>query len=323
MSIYRIRPLELGRVRTYPLKSRPSKVSIQDFAKPARPKLPVRDWLKTLPRILAGSDFRAVVAALERAREKRKPIIWGLGGHVIKVGLGPVLIDLLKRGYVTAAALNGAALIHDFEVALVGATSEDVPAGLGRGRFGMAEETGRYINDAIKRGDERGVGIGEAVGAFLNRYRGARFRKWSLVAAAYQRAVPVTVHQAIGTDIIHNHPALDARALGAASHRDFLLLAALVRRLKGGGVYLNVGSAVVLPEVFLKCVSLAANLGHRLRGITTVNMDFIQHYRPSQNVVLRPIAAAGGSKGRQASHGYALTGHHELMVPLLAASLRE
>ena len=323
MSIYRIRPLELGRVRTYPLKSRPSKVSIQDFAKPARPRLPVRDWLKTLPRILAGSDFRAVVAALERAREKRKPIIWGLGGHVIKVGLGPILIDLLKRGYVTAAALNGAALIHDFEVALVGATSEDVPAGLGRGRFGMAEETGRYINDAIKSGDARGIGIGEAVGAFLNRYRGARFRKWSLVAAAYQRAVPVTVHQAIGTDIIHNHPALDARALGAASHRDFLLLAALVRRLEGGGVYLNVGSAVVLPEVFLKCVSLAANLGHRLRGITTVNMDFIQHYRPSQNVVLRPIAAAGGSKGRQASHGYALTGHHELMVPLLAASLRE
>jgi hypothetical protein len=323
MSIYRDRPVELGRVRTYPLKSRPSKVSIQDFAKPARPKLPVRDWLKTLPRILAGNDFRAVVAALERARRKRKPIIWGLGGHVIKVGLGPVLIDLLKRGYLTAAALNGAALIHDFEVALVGATSEDVPAGLGRGRFGMAEETGRYINDAIKSGDERGIGIGEAVGAFLNRYRGARFRKWSLVAAAYQRAVPVTVHQAIGTDIIHNHPALDARALGAASHRDFLLLAALVRRLEGGGVYLNVGSAVVLPEVFLKCVSLAANLGHRLRGITTVNMDFIQHYRPSQNVVLRPIAAAGGSKGRQASHGYALTGHHELMVPLLAASLRE
>jgi len=323
MSMYRIRPLELGRVRTYPLKSRPSKVSIQDFAKPARPKLPLRDWLKTLPRILAGSDFRAVVAALERAREKHKPIIWGLGGHVIKVGLGPVLIDLLKRGYLTAAALNGAALIHDFEVALVGATSEDVPAGLGRGRFGMAEETGRYINDAIKWGDERGIGIGEAVGAFLNRCRGARFRKWSLVAAAYRRAVPVTVHQAIGTDIIHNHPALDARALGAASHRDFLLLAALVRRLKGGGVYLNVGSAVVLPEVFLKCVSLAANLGHRLRGITTVNMDFIQHYRPSHNVVLRPIAAAGGSKGRQASHGYALTGHHELMVPLLAASLRE
>ncbi len=323
MSIYRIRPLELGRVRTYPLKSRPSKVSIQDFAKPAGPKLPVRDWLKTLPRILAGSDFRAVVAALERAREKHKPIIWGLGGHVIKVGLGPVLIDLLKRGYLTAAALNGAALIHDFEVALVGATSEDVPAGLGRGRFGMAEETGRYINDAIKSGDERGIGIGEAVGAFLNRYRGARFRKWSMVGAAYQRAVPVTVHQAIGTDIIHNHPALDARALGAASHRDFLLLAALVRRLEGGGVYLNVGSAVVLPEVFLKCVNLAANLGHRLRGITTVNMDFIQHYRPSQNVVLRPIAAAGGSKGRQTSHGYALTGHHELMVPLLAASLRE
>ncbi len=263
-----------------------------------------------------------MVAALERARRKHKPIIWGLGGHVIKCGLSPVLIDLMRRGYVTAVAMNGAALIHDFEIALVGATSEDVPAVLGRGRFGMAEETGRFINEAIAEGDQDELGIGEAVGRFLGKYRGARFRRCSLLATAYRRRVPVTVHVAIGTDIIHNHPAIDPRALGSATHRDFRLLAALVRTMDGGGVYLNVGSAVVLPEVFLKCFSLAANLGHAPRGITTVNLDFIQHYRPLQNVVRRPTAMAGKAGGK-ASHGYALTGHHELMIPLLAAALAE
>ncbi len=322
MTIYGIRPLELGRVRTYRLKSRPSKVSVSDFARVSRPGASNKDWVNSLPRILAGNVFRGVLEALERARQKHKPIIWGLGGPVIKVGLGPILIDLLRRGYLTAAAMNGAALIHDFEIALVGATSEDVPALLGRGRFGMAEETGRYINEAIALGDELGVGIGEAVGRFLDRCRGARFRQYSLLAQAYRRRVPVTVHQAIGTDIIHNHPATDARALGAASHRDFRLLAALVVSLDGGGVYLNVGSAVVLPEVFLKCVSLAANLGHLLRGITTVNLDFIQHYRPTQNVLLRPTALTRRGAGRNESRGYALTGHHELMIPLLAAALK-
>ncbi len=321
MSIYRLHPLDLDRVRTHPLRSRPSKVSVSEFARVPRPACTVSEWVKSLPQILAGNTFRAVVAALERARQKRKPIIWGLGGHVIKVGLGPVMIDLLRRGYVTAVAMNGAALIHDFEVALVGATSEDVPALLGRGRFGMAEETGRYINEAIAEGDRQKLGIGEAVGRFLTRYHGARFRRWSLLAHAYRGRVPVTVHQAIGTDIIHSHPATNARALGAASHRDFRLLAALVRSLDGGGLYLNVGSAVILPEVFLKCVSLAANLGHPPRGITTVNLDFIQHYRPTQNVLLRPTAVAGRGSGRNTSRGYALTGHHELMIPLLAGAL--
>src|SRR5271157_4894570 len=287
MSIYRAQPLRLDKVRTYPLASRPSKVSTSDFARVPRRGANVREWVNSLPRILAGGTFRAVVAALERARRKRKPIIWGLGGHVIKVGLSPVLIDLMRRGYLTAVAMNGAAMIHDFEVALVGSTSEDVPAVLGEGRFGMAEETGRYLNEAIIAGDRAGLGIGEA----------------------------------IGTDIIHNHPAVDPRALSAATHRDFLLLAALVKAVDGGGVYLNVGSAVVLPEVFLKCVSLAANLGRAPRGITTVNMDFIQHYRPTQNVLIRPTAT--GKSGRNASRGYALTGHHELMVPLLAAALEQ
>lgn len=320
MSVYPIRPLQLHRVRTYPLRSRPSKVSVSDFARVPRPGASVREWTKSLPRILAGESFRAVVGALERARKHGKAIIWGLGGHVIKVGLGPVLIDLLRRGYISAVAMNGAALIHDFEIALVGATSEDVPAVLGSGQFGMAEETGRYINEAIAWGDERGLGIGEAVGNFLTHCRAARFQQYSLLAHAYRHRVPVTVHPAMGTDIVHTHPAVDARALGAASHRDFLLLAALVQRLDGG-VYLNVGSAVILPEVFLKCISLAANLGRPPRRITTVNLDFIQHYRPTQNVLLRPTVAASRRNKRVTSHGYALTGHHELMIPLLAATL--
>jgi len=316
MSVYSILPLGLDDVHTYPLRSRPSKVSVQDFARVARAGASVAEWVESLPRILAGRDFRGVIDALRRARRKRKPIIWGLGGHVIKVGLAPVLIDLMKRGYLTAMALNGAAMIHDFEIALAGKTSEDVPAVLGRGRFGMAEETGRYINEAIAQGDRDRLGMGEAVGRFLLKHRGARFRRYSLLAAAYKARVPVTVHVAIGTDIIHNHPAIDPRATGAGTHRDFRLLAAIVKKMDGGGVYLNVGSAVVLPEVFVKCVSLVANLGHAPRGITTVNMAFIQHYRPQQNVVLRPAATRG-------SRGYALTGHHELLVPLLAAALAE
>ena len=325
MSTYHIKPLELGRVRTYPLASRGSKVSIRDFARVPRAGASTAEWMRSLPKILAGNDFRGVVAALERARKKRKPIIWGLGGHVIKVGLSPVLISLLERGYLTAVAMNGAALIHDFEIGLAGATSEDVPAVLGRGRFGMAEETGRLINQAIVVGDREGIGIGEAVGRFLSNRTQARFRRYSVLAAAYRARIPVTVHEAIGTDIIHMHPAIDARALGATTHRDFLLLAALVKQMDGGGIYLNVGSAVVLPEVFLKCYSLAANLRRAPRGITTVNLDFIQHYRPTQNVVLRPTTARrtgpAGDLGK--SRGYALTGHHEIMIPLLAAALKQ
>ncbi len=323
MSIYTEKPLELDEVDTYRLASRPSKVSVKDFARAVRSGASVKELLDSLPHILAGEDLRALAAALRRARQKRKPIIWGLGGHVIKCGLSPVLIDLMQRGFLTAAALNGAAMIHDFEIAMVGSTSEDVPAALGHGQFGMAEETGRHINQSISKGDKEGLGIGEAVGRFLTRYRGAKFRKHSLLAAAYRQRVPVTVHEAIGTDIIHNHPAVDARALGAATHRDFLLLAALVKEMDGGGVYLNVGSAVVLPEVFLKCVSLAANLDHPPRAIITANMDFIQHYRPAQNVLLRPVSAGSRPGAKPTSQGYALTGHHEIMIPLLAAALIE
>jgi hypothetical protein len=319
MSVYSQQPLKLDKVRTYPLASRRSKVSVEAFGRVPRSGASVRDWVKSLPKILAGENLRGVIQALQDARRRHRPIIWGLGGHVIKVGLGPVLIDLIERGYATGFALNGAAMIHDFEVALVGATSEDVPEVLGQGKFGMAEETGRYLNEAIAAGDRAGIGIGEAVGQFLDRYRKARFRRYSVLAAAYRKRIPVTVHEAIGTDIIHNHPAMDARALGAATHRDFLLLAALVKQMDKGGVYLNCGSAVILPEVFLKCVSLAANLGHPPSNMVTVNLDFIQHYRPTENVLRRPAAMAAG-RGKK-SRGYALTGHHELMIPLLGAAL--
>jgi len=321
MSIYNLVPLSLSGIRTYPLARRPGKVTVRYFATPHRRGAGIRGWLESLPRILAADDFRGVLGAIAAARRRKRPVLWGLGGHVIKVGLAPVLIDLMRRGYVSGVAMNGAALVHDFEIALVGATSEDVPAALSRGRFGMAEETGRLINQAIVQGDSKQLGIGEAAGRFLARSGEARFRRFSLLAAAYRQRVPVTVHVAIGTDIIHNHPAINPRAVGAATHRDFLLLAALVKDMRHGGVYLNVGSAVVLPEVFLKCMSLAANLGHAPRGITTVNLDFIQHYRPSQNVVLRPTVGRGAR--REASRGYALTGHHELMIPLLAAALRD
>ena len=320
MTIYSQQPLSLNGLRTYPLASRKSKVSVDTFARVPKRNGSIRDWVKALPRILAGESFRGVIEALQAARRGQKPIIWGLGGHVIKVGLGPLLIDLMRRGYATAFALNGAAMIHDFEVALVGSTSEDVPAALGQGQFGMAEETGRYLNEAIAAGDRDELGIGEAVGRFLTGRRPpvpVRFRKYSLLAEAYRAGTPVTVHEAIGTDIIHNHPAMDARALGSATHRDFRLLAALVKQMSRGGVYVNCGSAVILPEVFLKCVSLAANLGHPPRDLVTVNFDFIQHYRPTENVVRRPVAMARGKQSR----GYAITGHHELMIPLLAAAL--
>lgn len=317
-SIYDLDPLEFEGLETEPLARRPSKVTVRDFARAYKKGTKFANYLKTLPAILAGSDFRRLVAAIGKARAKRKPILWGLGGHVIKVGLAPVLIELIKHGFVTGIATTGAALIHDFEIALVGHTSEDVPAQLGKGKFGMAEETGKLLNVAIRQAAEKSTGIGEGVGEFLTtlRLRGtghaARFLNHSLLAAAYKQRVPFTVHLAIGADVFHLHPTADGAALGAASLRDFRLFAAQVRRLHPGGVYINVGSAVVLPEVFLKAVAAVRNLGHPLKTFTTANLDFIQHYRPTQNVLLRP----GG-------HAIALTAHHELLLPLLAAALIE
>jgi hypothetical protein len=274
----------------------------------------VRDLLASLPRILAGDTLRSLAAEIARARSRRKPIVWGLGAHVLKVGLSPVILDLMERGFVTGIALNGAGIVHDFELAVAGQTSEDVEAGLGTGAFGMARETGEELSDAIAAGDRDGLGLGAAVGRHLARRR-PRHLAVSLLAAAHRLGLPATVHVAVGTDIVHMHPRLDPGALGRATHLDFRLFAAQVARLGGGGVYLNVGSAVLLPEVFLKAVTLVRNLGHPLRDFATANLDFLQSYRPSTNVVERPTRGVG--------RGYRLTGHHEILVPLLAAALLE
>src|SRR5216683_1776052 len=321
MSIYSIQPITLGAVRTYPLASRKSKVSVRDFAKAPATNSSLTKFLDSLPNILAAEDLRHLLGAIHNARRQRKAILWGIGGHVIKVGLGPVLIDLIKRGFVSGIAMNGAALIHDFEIALAGNTSEDVEAGLGAGQFGMAAETGEYVNEIAKLAARTRVGYGEAAGQFLSSgILDAKFSEFSVLIAAYKHRIPVTIHVAIGTDIPHMHPAADGSALGAATHRDFRLFSALVQQMHPGGAYLNWGSAVLLPEIFLKAVSVVRNLGVALRPITTANFDFIQHYRPLQNVVKRPTASPH-RRGGPESHGYAITGHHELLMPLVAAAL--
>jgi hypothetical protein len=247
--------------------------------------------------------------------------LWGIGGHVIKVGLGPILIDLIERGFVSGIAMNGAALIHDFEIAIAGNTSEDVDAGINAGQFGMARETGEQLNEIAKSAARSGIGYGEAAGQFLASSNAkARYASSSVVAAAYRRRIPITVHLAIGADIPHMHPAADGAALGTATYHDFRLFCALVKSMHPGGVYMNWGSAVLLPEIFLKAVSVVRNLGVPLRPITTANFDFIQHYRPLQNVVKRPTLSAGKRRGVE-SKGYAITGHHELLMPLVAAAL--
>jgi hypothetical protein len=303
---------DLSGVATYPLKSRKSKARAEDFARPVPDGASVRALIDSLPGILAAADFKAVVGAIAEARRTDSGIVWGLGAHVIKTGLGPVLVDLMERGFVSALAANGAAIIHDFEVALVGATSEDVDETLGPGKFGMAEETGRLLNAAINDGVAAGLGIGQAVTTYLST-KEPQFARASVLCAAARLGVPVTVHVAIGTDIIHMHPAANGAALGEGSLRDFKYFVSNVARLERG-VYLNCGSAVVLPEVFLKAVALARNRGVALAELTTVNLDFIRQYRPHTNVVVRPTAGTG--------RGYTLIGHHEIMIPLLAAALR-
>jgi hypothetical protein len=322
MSLYSTKPLALSSVHTYPLASRKSKVHVGDFAKPVSPNSSLKKFLDSLPNILAARDLRDVAAAIHIARRQKKAILWGIGGHVIKVGLGPILIDLMRRGFITGIAMNGAALIHDFEIALAGNTSEDVEASLPDGRFGMAEETGRYVNEIAKLASRIRLGYGEAAGQFLNSgIVPAPYAEQSVVASAYKLKIPVTIHLAIGTDIPHMHPAVDPGALGAATYTDFRLFSAIVQGMQPNGVFLNWGSAVILPEIFLKAVSVSRNYGVPLRPITTANFDFVQHYRPLQNVVKRPTApSAKGASGAQ-SHGYAITGHHEILLPLLAAAL--
>jgi hypothetical protein len=312
-SIYDSDALSLKEVKTYPLASRTSKVSLNDFARPIQTDSSLNDFLGSLPNILAVQSLKEVAARMHRARKLQKPIIWGIGGHVIKTGLAPLIIDLMLRGFVTAIAANGSVLVHDSEIAMVGSTSEDVDVTLSEGAFGGADETGKLLNRAAQEGATDKIGLGEATGRALLQLN-PQNADYSLLCTGYKARAPFTAHLTIGGDIGHFHPEADGAALGATTHTDFRLLAELVRGMDGGGVYLNVGSAVTLPEVFLKAVTLVRNLGHSLTDITTANFDFIQSYRPLTNVVRRPTADGAG-------RGFSITGHHELTIPLLAAEL--
>lgn len=304
---------DLSRVRTYPLDSRQSKVSVQHFATPYVKASGVAGLMAGLPSLLAAADLKAVVEAILTARRNNRAIVWGLGAHVLKTGLSPVLIDLMQRGFVSAIATNGAGIIHDFEIALAGSTSEDVDEALGPGRFGMATETGTLLNRAIIEGVARGLGIGQSVGQFLAG-QNPRYESLSVTATAWRLKIPLTAHVAMGTDIIHMHPMASGAALGEGSLRDFRYFVSVVSQL-AQGVFLNCGSAVILPEVFLKAIALVRNDDTSLDGLTTVNLDFLRHYRPMTNVVTRPTAGIG--------RGFSLTGHHELLIPLIAAALIE
>jgi len=307
------KPIDLNAIRTCSLEGRESKVKTAAFGRPWQSGGRRSEFLDRLPRILAGGDLRRTITAIASAYRGKRTVMMGMGGHVIKVGLNPLVVDLMRRGVLSAVAMNGAGIIHDLEVALAGKTSEDVAAALADGAFGMARETAAHLNAAIGDAGSRGLGLGEAVGRRITDQR-MPFADQSILAAGIRYGVPVTVHVAMGTDIVHMHPEFDPAAAGAASHRDFRTFAAVVAALEQG-VYLNVGSAVILPEVFLKAITLARNLGHPLANLTTVNMDFIRHYRPMTNVVQRPTLRDG--------QGINLVGHHEIMLPLIAAGVIE
>jgi hypothetical protein len=307
------KPIDRTSLKTYPLASRKSKVDRADFAHPWKPQGTLEDFLKRLPNILAAKDFKAVVSAIVKAHKASKHVVMAMGAHVIKVGLNPIVVDMMERGVITAIAMNGAGIIHDLELAMIGRTSEDVLEGLEQGAFGMAEESADFLNRAIAEAGKEGPGLGQAVGRAIIK-ENLPFVKDSILATAARLEIPATVHVAIGTDIIHIHPGFDPEAAGKASYDDFRLFASVVAALEDG-VYMNIGSAVIMPEVFLKALTLVRNLGHKVKRFTTVNMDFIRHYRPMTNVVHRPTASGG--------QGYALIGHHEMMFPLLAAAVIE
>jgi deoxyhypusine synthase len=307
------KPISLKKVKTYSIKKRKSKVSLSSLAAPFVKGETLQRFFGSLPDILAVKDFKAVTKAIVRARENKRHVILGMGAHPVKVGLSPVIIDLMEKGVITAFAANGACIVHDFELSYIGHTSEDVGREICNGNFGMASETGTYLNKAIKTGIKQGYGIGESVGNMIQKSR-FPFKDKSIFANAYRLGIPATVHVAVGTDIIHMHPEADGSAIGEGSFRDFRLFTSVVSDLEGG-VYINLGSAVILPEVFLKALTVARNLGNKVENITTVNMDFIQHYRPMMNVLQRPTMGKGVS--------YSLTGHHEIMFPLLAAAIIE
>lgn len=305
------REIDLARVRTVPVATRPNKVAAEAFAKPPGAARGFDDFLASLPHVLKADDFRRVVRAAVAAHRKRRAVIVMLGGHVVKTGIAPLLVDLMDRGVITHLAMNGSAAIHDYEIARFGATSEDVAAGLKDGSFGMAEETGRGLNTAFTTGHTHGWGMGESVARALAAESALANPEQSVILAAHKRWIPVTVHAALGAEIIHQHPAADGAAIGDTSHRDFRRLAASCEDLHEGGLVLNLGSAVIMPEVFLKALTVARNVNAgRPTHFTTADFDMQRHYRPRENVVRRPVLAGG--------EGYEITGHHEIMVPLLA-----
>jgi len=305
-------PISLEKLRTCKLKQRKSKVRFDNLGTPFKGRS-FKDFLNNLPEILAAKDFKEVVEAIVKAKKTGKPVILGMGAHPIKVGLSPIIINLMENNVISAIAMNGACIVHDFELSLIGHTSEDVDVELCKGTFGMAEETGKGLNQAIKQGVSKGDGIGKAVGDYILNGE-FPYKRLSILAQASRLNIPATVHVALGTDIIHMHPEADGASIGEGSMRDFKLFASVVADLKGG-VYINLGSAVIMPEVFLKTLTVARNLKYDVRNFTTVNMDFIQHYRCRENVLRRPILPGGRS--------YALTGHHEIMFPLLAAAVMQ
>jgi hypothetical protein len=313
MTKYKTKPLSPEKVKTYSLKSRKSKVGTQAFAKVLAGDETIPTFVNSLPDILAGKDLKAFIKKVKAAKEGNKPIIFAMGAHVIKVGLNPLIIDLMRSGWISALTLNGAGIIHDFEIAYAGQTSEDVAVQIKDGRFGMAKETGELLNAAIAKGSKKNLGLGEAVGGMISS-SDFPFKEFSLLSCAYDLNIPVTVHVALGTDIIHCHPEVDGAAVGKTSLDDFFLFCSVVEKLEGGGMFVNIGSAVVLPEVFLKAVSFVRNRGKILNKFSAAVFDFNLHYRPSENVVRRPL--------KNKKDGFYFIGHHEIMIPLLAASLK-
>lgn len=306
-------PLDFSRLKTYSILDRKSLVSKDDFARPWTRGGSLTDFLATLPGILAGKDIRAVIQAIAAAAKSGKTVCFGMGGHVIKTGMNPLVIDLMEKKILSLVAMNGSCIIHDLETAYTGRTSEDVAAALTDGSFGMAKETSEFLNQAIATARAKGTGLGQAVGQLILD-EDLPYKEMSITAAGARLNIPVTVHVAIGTDIIHMHPDFDGAACGKASHDDFLTFTSAVSGLEKG-VFINAGSAVILPEVFLKALTLARNLGHGIDDFTTVNLDFIRHYRPMANVVNRPTLGKG--------KGYAIVGHHEILIPLIAAGVIE
>ncbi|MFO7754339.1 MAG: hypothetical protein R6V41_14610 [Desulfobacteraceae bacterium] len=306
-------PLEIKGVTTYSIEKRKSKVSMDDFARPFKAGSSFSGFLESLPSILAGKDIVNVISAVSCAHENGKRVVFGMGGHVVKTGMNPVVVDLMERKVFSMISMNGSCIIHDLEVALAGKTSEDVDASLDSGDFGMAEETSRFLNRAIARAGNNSTGLGRAVGELINEEK-LPHREYSITAAGARLGIPVTVHVAMGTDIIHMHPGFDPAACGQASHTDFRIFASGIAEL-GHGVFINAGSAVILPEVFLKALTLVRNMGYTPKEFTTVNLDFIRHYRPMTNVVNRPVQSGG--------KGYSIVGHHEILIPLIAAGVIE